>query len=132
MTDLEFFQDCIQKQIDANPIPVGRLDFERSPIEYTIGDFIRACMEIDTESDAQRFYTGYVENMTKHGTTSHDPVDVARSNIGWCFGEGMAPKKIAMWRQVCDAAHPVFGSYEKPPTLQESYDAGLTIGKAKR
>lgn len=79
--------------------------------KHTIGDFIRAVLDIDNKEDAERFIRGYMEWLKEQpDLDERGPEFVMRSNIGWCFGEGMKPERIAMWNKVCGATHPVFGT----------------------
>jgi hypothetical protein len=82
---------------------------------HTIGEFINAVFSVKTEQDAKLFYDGYLLYLDKHQCDEDNPrhltvEQVAQSNIGWCFGEGMKPEYIRMWSKVCKASHPVFGN----------------------
>jgi hypothetical protein len=95
----------------------------------TIGDFIRAVLRIDNPEDARRFYQGcvaYTQAQIDSGKweARHTPIEAANANIGWCFGEGMAPERITMWREVSGACHPVFG-ISLPSSPQAAFDAGV-------
>lgn len=90
---------------------------------YTIGELVSAVMRIDNENEAKAFYDGYVEHLGKLPDLEHEPKRIAQSNIGWCFGEGMAPERIGMWVDVCNATHPVFGT--SMPSPQEAEKAGF-------
>jgi hypothetical protein len=129
-TDLEFFQARIQRQIDTRPSRYD-LGYVRTVEQFSLGDLIGAIMAVDNDADARRFYDGYVVSIREVGKTKELPADVARSNIGWCFGEGMEPDRIAMWRRVCDAVHPVFGTYETPPTPAQAFDAGVARSRER-
>jgi hypothetical protein len=104
--------------------------------DFTIGAFVSAVLEIDNAVDAAEFHAGYLAFM-RNGMEAglpgfdprYDPIHVAKANIGWCFGEGMAPERMAMWRDVCEAEHPVFGAMTVPPTPEEAFRAGLNMGK---
>lgn len=94
MTDLEFYHSRVGGQ--------------------TIGDFVRAVLTIDNEQDAARFFRGtvaYIQDQIDAGTwkSRSTAEEAARSNIGWCYGEGMASKRIEMWVKACGASHPIFG-----------------------
>ncbi|KKL19293.1 hypothetical protein LCGC14_2466930, partial [marine sediment metagenome] len=80
--------------------------------------------------DAKKFYQGYLGFLEQFPETKGDKERVARSNIGWCFGEGMTPDKIKMWSTVCEASHPVFGT--TVPTSEEALEAGIKHGKKLR
>ncbi len=98
---------------------------------HTIGQLIRAVLAISNEADAKLFYDGYLEWMTDHleADSQYTPEQVAKANVGWCFGEGMAKDKVKMWRDVCDASHSVFGSMETPVTPEEAVAQGIKMGK---
>jgi hypothetical protein len=88
-----------------------------------------------TAKEARSFYDGYVEWITnekgsKSAATVAKAEQIARSNIGWFFGEGLAPKKIAMWTEACGASHPIFGT--KMPGPEEAFKKGLEMGKKLR
>jgi hypothetical protein len=115
---LEFFQSCIQVQIDQQREDYTRHGWalkERPAGVHTIGDFIGAVMVIDTPENARQFYEGYLTYLENQPDRTMPPEAVARANIGWCFGEGLAQEKIEMWIHVCHAAHPMFGT-TKPST----------------
>lgn len=96
----------------------------------TIGHLVRAIMQIHKPEDARQFYEEYVEYLKTCPDLDHrGPEYVARMNIGWCFGEGMAEADRAMWREVCAARHPAFGTMESNPSTQEAFDAGLRAGQ---
>lgn len=112
MTDLEFYE----QRCGGN----------------TIGNFVRAVLSIDNTEDAARFYRGcvaHVQDQIDQGEwqSSASAVQAANSNIGWCFGEGMAGERIGMWRSVCDAAHPIFGVM-MPGSQTEAFMAGVRFG----
>ena len=101
------------------------------PDTMTIGQLIGAVLAVDTEADARRFFGGYLAwQRTQRQAPGTTPERVVLSNIGWCFGEGMPDARVAMWRRVCDAAHPVFGTSR--PTADEALRAGLELGAALR
>ena len=91
--------------------------------KHTIGEFISAVCRIDNEADAKQFAVEYLEWLKLHADGKHKPEDVLRANIGWCFGEGMSQERIEMWRKVCNASHPFFG------TTLPSMDQALAIGR---
>jgi hypothetical protein len=81
-------------------------------------------MAIDNEADALRFYDGCVAHLEAQPDRK-DPADcVAKANIGWCFGEGMDSDRVAMWRKVCGASHPVFGPMTTKVLPEEAFAAG--------
>lgn len=95
---------------------------------HTIGEFISAVFSVENAEDAKEFYDGYLEYLHKLPELEGDPERIARSNIGWCFGEGMASEKIRMWNEVCGASHPVFGT--GIPSAEEALKAGMKIGES--
>jgi hypothetical protein len=131
---LAFYWECIGKQVEQDRArhEKYKMQFkERSPGQHTISDFIGAVLDIAAEADARKFYNGYLE-AARHdsGIEGEAAEKLARSNIGWCFGEGMSPERIEMWSRVCGAAHPVFGT--KTPSPEEAFAAGLKLGKEHR
>ena len=88
---------------------------------YTIGDFVRAVLAIDNEDDAAEFYAGHVAHIQRtidkgEWNSSSTAEEGAKSNIGWCFGEGMSDERRAMWVKVCGAsATPCSGQKFLPP-----------------
>lgn len=95
--------------------------------DFTIGEFISAIFSIEDETDAKALYDGYLDYLRQQADIGGTPEDIARSNIGWCFGEGMVPERIKMWVKVCGASHPVFGT--TVPSLQEAFSEGVKRGK---
>lgn len=114
----EFFDAAMKAKMDAHYNEVV-LD---APWMHTIGALVSAVMAIEEDEDARRFFEGYFLWQTEHGRDGDDPGEVVRSNIGWCFGEGMARAQVEMWQRVCGAAHPIFGS--AIPTAEEAVEAG--------
>ena len=112
MTDLEFF--------------------ETSTCGHTMGHVMDAVFRIRNPEDAARFYRGYVEYLkTKVDLDPGGSAEqIAKSNIGFCFGEGMPSKLIAMWIKVCGATHPVFGT--TLPTPEEAFRLGQKMGEKMR
>ena len=120
----EAIQEAIKKR-QRNPsisIPKG---------QHTIGELVSAVFSITNEKDALDFYKGYLlylQNLSENQKLGcFTDEQIARRNIGWCFGEGMEPSRITMWSNVCQAYHPVFGT--STPTPKEAYEAGLALGK---
>jgi hypothetical protein len=106
------------------------------PDKFTIGEFIRTVLGITNESDASDFYEWYLDWVNRQIAAGDWKSDYsaergAKENIGWCFGEGMAPERIQMWIKVCGASHPIFG--QSIPGPKEAFDMGVAWGeKAKR
>ncbi len=94
---------------------------------FTIGDFISAVMAIDNELDAEAFAADY-ESWSAKNHPKNNATEVMRSNIGWCFGEGMDKERQKMWVKVCGASHPVFG--QATPTAEEAFEAGRKLGES--
>jgi hypothetical protein len=83
--------------------------------EFTVGDLMDAIWSVDNEDDARAFFEGHVADIQRQldeGTwdSRYTPEEGARANIGWMYGEGMAPERIEMWRRVTGAKHPVIPS----------------------
>ncbi|MBU2051259.1 MAG: hypothetical protein KKH61_20120 [Gammaproteobacteria bacterium] len=95
---------------------------------FSMGEFIRAVLSVNSPEDAKGFYQGYLEYLSKFHKTEEEVERVARSNIGWCFGEGMSTEKIKMWSET-GSNHPVFGL--SIPTLKEAFRAGIKLGGKK-
>lgn len=135
---MTYFEECIDRQIAADRAKCADRNWkfqERVVEHHWIGDFIRAVLAIGTPEDARRFYEGHVafiERQIEAGTwTSPCTAEVgACVNIGWCFGEGMAPERIAMWQKVCQAVHPIFGTIMPSPA--EALMEGQHMGEAMR
>jgi len=96
--------------------------------EKSVGAFITDVLAIKSEDDARAFFDVYVEYLRGELNEPSEAVDTARKNIGWCFGEGMAPEMRAMWRDACMAYHPVFGGMRRKPGPQEAFEAGVRLG----
>lgn len=135
---MNFFEQKIAEQIERETKYREKNGFdqtERGEGVHTIGDLISAVMKIDNKTDAALFYRGYLEwlNNLPPGVDKSEiltPEQVAKSNIGWCFGEGMSDKMIEMWNKVTGATHPVFGTMT--PTPEEAFQAGMKLGEKKR
>jgi hypothetical protein len=122
------FEKRIQAQIERRPSP------NRTVEKHLIKDLIRAILWIDEETDAKAFFEGYVAYINKTKPIG-EALKVARNNIGWCFGEGMTPEQVLMWRRTCEAAHPMLRYDEdgNPPSPEESFQTGIEWGeKIKR
>jgi hypothetical protein len=128
-----FFEQCIQKQIDEDRRRSKEhgWDFkERTIAKHIIGDLIRAVLEIDNPDNALKFYNGYLEYLNdlpeEDKSNDYTMEQIAKANIGWCFGEGMAQNRIQMWNEVTLATHPFFGTIT--PTPHEAFKAGVEAG----
>ena len=96
--------------------------------KHTIGEFVSAVLKIDNEKDAAEFAREYLQWLTER-QGGFEPYDVMRSNIGWCFGEGMRQERIEMWNRVCNASHPLFGTTK--PSVEQALAMGLSLGAKK-
>ena len=97
--------------------------------DFTIGALVHAVMAIHDEEIARAFYKGHVLWL-RNSYPQPDPEATVRSNIGWCFGEGMPSKDKAMWIRVCNASHPVFGQADI--TDEEAFRAGTTLAQREQ
>lgn len=114
-------EQCAARGWPFQPRPAG---------QHTIGDLIRAVLAIDDAGRMRDFHAGYVAWLAGQAGCA-DPAAVARANIGWCFGEGMAPARIALWSAVCAAEHPVFGA-APPASPGEVFLAGVSWANRSR
>ncbi len=129
----EFFDSKIQEQIDAARARHSEHGWEfpeRREGGHTIGDFVQAVLAITDPDDACLFYEGCVSHLASQPDLTDTPEAIAKSNIGWCFGEGMGSLYVHMWREVCQATHPIFGPTQ--PSPEEAFAAGIEAGKAIR
>src|SRR4051812_10595757 len=118
------FEKRIEAEIERRPSP------KRGVKQHLVRDLIKAVLKIKNETDARDFFDGYMDHL-KIVESSDRALSIARSNIGWCFGEGMSPDKITMWRRVCEAAHPAlrFSPEGNPPSADECLQAGMELVK---
>lgn len=94
---------------------------------HTVGQFISAVLAITNEAAAAEFACDYVKWLSLRGDLKSPADEIMRSNIGYCFGEGMAEDKILMWRKVCGASHPWFGKVM--PTPEECLVLGRKLAE---
>lgn len=85
---------------------------------------------VETIADARAFHRDYLAYLRATLLERDDHEAVARSNIGWCFGEGMGEERLKMWVEACDAAHPVFG--QVIPSPSEALRLGYEYGRSGR
>jgi hypothetical protein len=90
----------------------------------TMGEFVAMVLRLKDPDAALQFYEQQVQQMREQHPEQKDPEGVVRSNIGWCFGEGMSIPCRKMWTAVVGAEHPAFGRMEQDPTPQEAFQAG--------
>jgi hypothetical protein len=131
----EYFDACLARQVaesDMSEALHGWHRTDRAPGQHIIGDFIRAVLAIHTAPEARVFYDGYTDWLRERnpGTSDDEIAAIARSNIGWCYGEGMPTLDMDMWREVCGAAHPVFGT--TMPSAEEAFRMGQELGEKGR
>lgn len=103
--------------------------------ERTIGDFYNAVLNIHDGAEARAFYEQYVEHNMTHAMderyrTPEGAAALARSNIGWVFGEGMPQEDVIMWAEACGAEHPIFGTMR--PTTEQAFEARRAYGARLR
>lgn len=92
----------------------------------TMGEVISAVLKIDTPEAATEFYAEYVADLQQNnGRSLEAAASIARSNIGWCFGEGMSEERKKMWKKVTGAKHPVLR--RSSPSLEETVAAGVAL-----
>jgi hypothetical protein len=98
----------------------------------TIGNFIGAVLRVHDAVEARRFFeTELAELRSKHPEVTK-PELVLRSNIGWCFGEGMPVHERQMWAEICGAEHPLGPEYtNREFTPDEILKAGMEMGRRK-
>jgi hypothetical protein len=99
--------------------------------EFTMGDMMDAIWSVEDEEDMRPFFNSYVEYL-KSRPDCDDPEGVARANIGWMFGEGMAQDRINMWTRATQSAHPVFGSMATRPSPEEALQQGIDASRRVR
>jgi hypothetical protein len=79
--------------------------------EFTTGDLMDAIWSVDNEDDARAFFAGHVADIQRQidegvWDSRYTPEEGARVNIGWMFGEGMAPERVEMWKRATGSYHP--------------------------
>lgn len=79
---------------------------------FLIGDLMSAIWSIDSEDDARQFFAGHVADIQRQinegaWDSRYTAEEGARANIGWMYGEGMDPERIAMWRRSTGSEHPI-------------------------
>ena len=98
---------------------------------HTVGQLISAIMRMKTALEIKEFgdgYRAYLEALPIEKRAA--PVDeLLKQNIGWCFGEGMAPEIVRMWQEGLGAFHP-FDLAGK--TQDEVLEAGMKYGAEMR
>ncbi len=108
---------------------------------FILGDFYTAVLKIDNEEDARKFFDSYEafveaspkpEGLDSKGRPykTRTSREVAAANIGWVFGEGMTPERVAMWAAATPAAHPAFGT--TMPTPEKALAIGIAEGQRQK
>ena len=98
---------------------------------YTIGQLISAVLRMKTALEIGEFGAGYRAHLEalpiEKCAAGVD--DIVQQNIGFCFGQGMAPEQVRMWQEGVGAFHP-FGLDVKTP--DEVLEAGMKFGAEMR
>ena len=99
----------------------------------TISDFMQAVLSIQGSMEALDFVHQEVARMKEEHPEEKDPLGVLRSNIGFCFGEGMSIPHRRMWAAVCGAEHPGFGPEytNRDFTPEEAFQAGVRLAEGR-
>ncbi len=98
----------------------------------TIGSFISAVMKVPADRAAmRRFFETEVAWVRDHHPEVADPDRMLRSNIGWCFGEGMPLATRKLWAEETGAEHPGFGPEyaNREFTFEECLQAGMRLAE---
>ena len=96
-----------------------------------MGHCMSAIKSIGNYEDAREFYEGYATWNEAHKPSPDYPYsgeEIAKANIGYCFGEGMASERIQMWREVTGAEHP-YGPGIENATPTELFEAGQRMAE---
>ena len=103
-------------------------------LEFTIGDLMNAIWSVESEGEMRPFFDGYVVYLQGRDDCDN-PEGVARSNIGWMFGEGMAQDRIELWVRTTQSSHPILGtmvrSFSPDELMQQGADAMRRSGEAR-
>jgi hypothetical protein len=67
------------------------------PRERDIATFVNRVLTITTREEARQFWESELTRLRANHPEITDPERVLRSNIGWCFGEGMKVPQREMW-----------------------------------
>jgi hypothetical protein len=118
---------------------------ERIVRARNMGDLLDLVEAIDDPAEAVAFYEAYVAWLAEEWVRDppppdadgepKTPEDVALSNIGWAFGNGMTRERCLMWRESVGAVHPVFGPTflgQGSMTTDEYFRAGMLMGVAMK
>ncbi len=99
----------------------------------TLGEFIDEVLAIDSPLEARRFFEEYVAILERaRASLDRSAEEIARQNIGWCFGEGMPKERRAIWREACGAFHPNLGAMIEDMEPEAVLAAGLEAGRRAR
>ena len=63
-------------------------------------------LSIADEQQARRFLHDYVSFLEDEGEPHDIAVEIARSEVAWCFAEGMTREHRAMWERVIHLGRP--------------------------
>ncbi|KAB2898884.1 MAG: hypothetical protein F9K40_10900 [Kofleriaceae bacterium] len=63
-------------------------------------------LSIADEEQARRFLHDYVAFLEGEGEPHDIAVEIARSEVAWCFAEGMTRQQRAMWERVIHLGRP--------------------------
>ena len=126
-----FFVRKIKEAQNKELKNLGRLSPDRNPDTFTIGDFIDSVFSIKKKDEMKLFYEGSVYYLSViKGKKPGEAEAITKSNIGWCFGEGMSGVMIHRWNEAVGASHPVFG--KSIPSASGAFAAGVKLGKASK
>ena len=94
--------------------------------------FTSEVLAIDSPLEASRFFERYVALIERGHSPARPAQEIARHNIGYCFGEGMSKERRAMWREACGASHPYLGDMVEDPDPKAVFAAGFEAGLRER
>lgn len=76
----------------------------------SLGSLVSAVLKIADDRQAmRRFYDAELAWLRDEHPEITDPEKVLRSNIGWCFGEGMPLTTRKLWAEETGAEHMIAG-----------------------
>lgn len=100
-----------------------------SPARTHTAAFFDAVLSIQNSEQAVKFFRGCVQFFLRKNP--HLGVarieQIVRSDIGYCFGEGMPPAMRKMWHSTTGAVHPYFGTSDPDPLT--AFVLGLKLGE---
>lgn len=96
---------------------------ERAPIHA----FVKAVLEIHELSEAEQFVAGHVHWLRgKRPRTIQEALTIARSNLMYCFEEGMPEKDAKMWLGVWEETEIGPTSRQSP---EEAFKTAAAVGE---